>query len=189
MWSGGTPVAANPCPRPTEADVRLGGGQGPDPCLAPSPAGVEPPGGDRGPRGPVVRGHEVEAFWNAFPSTEMAEPTRIALQLLLVTARRRGEVTRARKWAHFDLDNKLWTIPVQLLKSSHSRRSRPEPHVVPLSPLALDLLRQLKAITGDGAFILPARVDAKKDRPYSDRVLSRAVREAKEIRDCPLHAA
>lgn len=139
-------------------------------------AGVERPGGDESPRERVLSADEVKAFWNALPSTEMAEPTRIALQLLLVTAQRRGEVTHA-KWAHFDLDNKLWTIPVQLLKSSHSRRSRPEPHVVPLSPLALDLLRQLKAITGDGAFILPARVDAKKDRPYSDRVLSRAVRE------------
>jgi integrase len=98
------------------------------------------------------------------------------LKLLLVTAQRRGELTFA-KWSHFDIDAKLWTIPVELLKSSHSRRERPEPHVVPLSPLALELLGNLKELTGEGAYVLPARADKKKDRSYSERVLSRAVRE------------
>ena len=48
---------------------------------------------------------------------------------------------------------------------------------VPLSPLAIELLAQLKAITGEGVFVLPAYADKKKSASYSDRVLSRAVRE------------
>ena len=144
-------------------------------------AGIERPGGDESPRERVLSADEVKAFWVALdkPELEMAAPTRLALKLLLVTAQRRGELTFAR-WSHFDLDERLWTIPVELLKSSHARRSRPGPHVVPLSPLAISLLEQLKALTGEGVYVLPARADKKKDRSYSERVLSRAVRENAE---------
>ena len=45
------------------------------------------------------------------------------------------------------------------------------------SPLALELLEQLKAITGEGKFVLPARANKKKDRSYSESVLSRALRD------------
>jgi integrase len=139
-------------------------------------AGVERPGGDESPRDRALSAEEVKLFWSKLPETDMAEPTSLALQLLLVTAQRRGELTHA-KWAHFDLEGKTWTIPVELLKSSHSRRSKPEPHTVPLSSLAVDILGRLKALTGKGIYVLPARVDQTKDQPYSDRVLSRAVRE------------
>jgi integrase len=114
----------------------------------------------------------------------MAVPTRLALKLLLVSAQRRGELTFS-KWSHFDFDSKLWTIPVELLKSSHSRRSTPEPHQVPLSSLAIELLNKLKALTGEGAYVLPARADKRKDQSYSERVLSRAVRENAEHFDIP----
>lgn len=138
-------------------------------------AGVERPGGEESPRNRTLKPDEIRAFWEKIETADMAAPTRLALKLLLVTAQRRGEITAA-KWSHFDLEEKLWTIPVELLKSSHSRREKPEPHPVPLSPLAIDLLRQLKAVTGKGIYVLPSHVDAGKERPYSERVLSRAVR-------------
>jgi integrase len=120
----------------------------------------------------------------------MAGPTKLALKLLLVTAQRRGEITFA-KWTHFDLErtrrdkgktvpDPLWIIPVELLKTSHAKRKKPEPHVVPLSPLAVQLLKKLKQLTGEGAYLLPARATAKSDAPYSEAVLSRAVRENKD---------
>jgi integrase len=141
-------------------------------------AGIERPGGEESPRERVLTADEVKAFWSNLekPEVEMAAPTRLALKLLLVTAQRRGELTFA-KWSHFDLDKKLWTISVELLKTSHARRSKPEPHVVPLSPLALELLQELKALTGEGIYVLPAHADKTKDRSYSEQVLSRAVRE------------
>lgn len=144
-------------------------------------AGVERPGGEERPRERALNGEEVKAFWSNIdnPKVEMAAPTRLALKLLLVTAQRRGELTFA-KWSHFDLHAKLWTIPIELLKSSHARRQKPEPHVVPLSTLALKVLEQLNAITGDGLYVLPAYADMKKQAPYSERVLSRAVRENAE---------
>src|SRR5262249_887187 len=71
------------------------------------------------------------------------------------------------------------------LKSSHSRREKPEPHVVPLSPLALDLLGKLNAITGSGTHVLPHRLNPTRDRSYSERVLSRAVRENRQVFGIP----
>jgi integrase len=139
-------------------------------------AGVERPGGEERPRQRVLTADEIKAFWTKLPTADMAEPTRLALKLLLVTAQRRGELTFA-KWSDFDLEGGAWTIPVELLKTSHARRAEPEPHVVPLSPLALELLEKLKALTGEGAYVLPARADKRKDRSYSERVLSRAMRE------------
>jgi integrase len=139
-------------------------------------AGIERPGGEESPRERILSADEIKAFWTKLADADMAEPTQIALKLLLVTAQRRGELTFA-KWSHFDLDGKLWTIPVELLKTSHARRTKPGPHAVPLSPLALDLLRQMRELTGGGIYVLPAHVDRKKNRSYSERVLSRAVRE------------
>lgn len=139
-------------------------------------AGVERPGGEEQPRKRKLTESEIRTFWSKLDDADMADPTRLALKFLLVTAQRRGEFTFA-KWSHFDLDAKLWTIPVELLKSSHARRSTPEPHVVPLSPFALDLLGEIKKLTGEGSFVLPARADKRTNRSYSERVLSRAVRE------------
>ena len=139
--------------------------------------GVPRPTKREQPRNRVLTAQEIKQFWDALPSTDMAELTRLALKFLLITGQRRGEITQA-KWSHFDVLNKQWTIPVELLKTSHhSRKADPDPHVVPLSPLALEILGQLKSLTGEGAYVLPARADAKKDHSYSDRVLSRAVRE------------
>jgi integrase len=139
-------------------------------------AGIERPGGEERPRERVLTADEIRTFWSRLDSANMAPPTKLALRLLLLTAQRRGELTHA-KWSHFDLEAALWTIPVELLKSSHARRSTPEPHAVPLSPFAVEILRQIKSITGAGTFVLPAHVDTKKERPYSERVLSRAVRK------------
>jgi integrase len=139
-------------------------------------AGIERPGGDESPRERALTAEEIRAFWSKLAEADMAEPTQLALKLLLVTAQRRGELTFA-KWSHFDLESKLWTIPAELLKTSHARRSKPEPHTVPLSPLALELLGELKELTGGGIYVLPAHVDKKKNRSYSERVLSRAVRQ------------
>ena len=139
-------------------------------------AGVERPGGEEMPRSRVLNLSEIGTFWSKVETADMAAPTKIALKLLLVTGQRRGEITQA-EWSHFDLYRAVWTIPVELLKSSHARRSQPEPHHVPLAPLALDLLRQLKDLTGAGRYVLPAHADKTKDRSYSERVLSRAIRQ------------
>ena len=56
-------------------------------------------------------------------------------RLLLLTGVRRTELGRA-TWTEFDLDAAMWTIPPGRMKSD-------EPHVVPLSPMAVEILRSL----------------------------------------------
>jgi integrase len=139
-------------------------------------AGIERPGGDERPRDRILTATEIRTLWVKLETADMAEPTKIALKLLLVTAQRRGELTLA-SWSHFDLAGKLWTIPVELLKSSHARRNSTDAHFVPLSSLAVDLLRRLSVLTSESPHVLPAHASKKRSKPYSAGVLTRAVRQ------------
>jgi len=54
-------------------------------------AGIERPGGHEIPRERALTADEIRTVWARLDSAEMAQPTRLALTLLLVTAQRRGE--------------------------------------------------------------------------------------------------
>ncbi len=60
--------------------------------------------------------------------------------ILLVTAQRRGEVANMR-WSEIDWENKVWEIPGERSKNGR-------PHLVPLSPLALSVLRGIPRFEG-----------------------------------------
>lgn len=133
-------------------------------------AGVEKPGGEEQPRSRTLNTEEIRAFWTKVDDAEMADLTKLGLKFLLVTAQRRGEITGA-KWTDFDVDAAVWTIPAGLSKNGKA-------HKVPLSPLALRLLRRVHEITGDRPYALASQhKKQKRDASYSERVLSRAVRE------------
>lgn len=83
--------------------------------------------------------------------------TRIALQLLLLTAVRPGELLGA-TWDEFDLDAARWDIPKERMKM---RR----PHTVPLSRQAVAYLRELEEITGDGPYLFPCQGAKTKTQP------------------------
>lgn len=63
---------------------------------------------------------------------------RIALKLLLLTFVRPGEL-RGAVWSEFDLTEAEWRIPAERMKMG-------EPHTVPLSAQALELLRELRKL-------------------------------------------
>lgn len=62
---------------------------------------------------------------------------------------------RAALWSEFDLDNAIWEIPAERMKM---RRA----HLVPLSTQALDLLSELKIMTGNYRYVFPGRNDPNK---------------------------
>ncbi len=72
-----------------------------------------------------------------------------ATRLLALTFVRTGEV-RGAQWAEFDLEKKLWNIPAERMKSR-------EPHIVPLSSQAIEILKALRPLTGHGALLFPNR--------------------------------
>jgi integrase len=70
-----------------------------------------------------------------------------ALEVTLLTGLRTGEVIGAR-WTEIDLEKKVWVIPPDRLKD---RRTRTEPHRVPLSPPVTAILKPLPRL-GDHVF-------------------------------------
>ena len=79
----------------------------------------------------------------------MLRCSQLALQLVLVTGQRPGEIRQARK-TEFDVGGALpvWTIP-----EAHSKNRRA--HVVPLAPLAVRLVRELCHFFPMSPFLLP----------------------------------
>nr|WP_254846014.1 site-specific integrase [Xanthomonas axonopodis] len=85
-----------------------------------------------------------------------------ALRFAILTATRTGEVIGAR-WDEFDLEENVWTIPVERMKAGKEHR-------VPLSSAALEILsamRNFATESGDG-FVFPG---AKNGSPLSNMAM------------------
>lgn len=80
--------------------------------------------------------------------------TRLAVRLLSLTFVRTRELIGAR-WSEFDLDNARWDIPAERMKMK-------TPHIVPLPRQAVEVLRSLHRLTGNGEFVFPGDRDAKQ---------------------------
>jgi len=89
----------------------------------------------------VLSSEEIHSFWKGLDDANMSELSRLALKLQLVTAQRKGEIVSS-EWEEFDLANGWWTIPTHKAKNGNTHR-------VPLSKLALELLRQIKTVSGN----------------------------------------
>ncbi|RMH52475.1 MAG: DUF4102 domain-containing protein [Zetaproteobacteria bacterium] len=93
---------------------------------------------------------------------------RAALRLLPYTFVRPGELRHA-EWAEFDFQDAMWRIPAHRMKVKDRGA-----HLVPLSRQAMDILMELRPLTGHGRLVFPGiRTDA---RPISDNTLNAAMR-------------
>jgi integrase len=94
--------------------------------------------------------------------------TWAALKLAPLVFVRPGEL-RAAEWAEFTLDgdNPEWRIPAGRMKMK-------EEHIVPLARQAVDVLRDLQALTGRGTFLFPSL--RTSTRPISENTLNAALR-------------
>lgn len=81
--------------------------------------------------------------------------TRAALQLSALLFQRPGNV-RAMEWAELDLDGGLWRIPAAKMKRTLHGKLNGRPHLVPLAPQAVAVLRELHPLTGQGRFVFPS---------------------------------
>lgn len=97
-----------------------------------------------------------------------------ALKLSALLFVRPGEL-RAAEWREMDLDDAVWRIPGTKMKMRHD-------HLVPLSTQAIEILRGIERMTGDGKYVLPSiRSD---ERCMSENTVSAALRSmgyAKEV--------
>jgi len=80
-----------------------------------------------------------------------------ALKLLPLVFTRPGEL-RNSEWSEIDFDAAVWAIPAEKMKMRM-------PHIVPLSRQAIEILKSIYEVTGDGRYVFPSARSA--DKPMS----------------------
>ena len=79
---------------------------------------------------------------------------------------RPGELRQA-EWLEIDLDNAEWKIPAEKMKMR-------QVHIVPLSRQTIDVLEEIKPLTGNGRYVFPSIRTNK--RPMSENTVLAGLR-------------
>ncbi|WP_298199803.1 site-specific integrase [Novosphingobium sp.] len=107
----------------------------------------------------------VPAFLNSL--RERQSVGRLALELLILTAARSGEI-RGCEWKEFDLSKRLWTVPAERMKAGVV-------HIVPLSEAALEVLKRADTFRAPASDLVFPGQNPK--RPLSDMTLLKILRD------------
>ena len=113
---------------------------------------------------------EVPQFIHSLKTRSASAATLLALEFLVLTAARSGEV-RGALWKEIDLDRRLWTIP-GFDPATGRRMKGGETHVVPLSGRVLALRKRARTLQA-GEIVFPGT----KGQALSDSTLSKLMRE------------
>ncbi len=114
---------------------------------------------------------EVGALLRAVDAFRGTLIVQSALKLSALVFVRPGELRQA-EWSEIDLDKGEWNIPASRMKG-WTRKGITTPHLVPLAPQAVAILRELQPLTGRGAHVFAGR-DPKK--PMSNAAVNAALR-------------
>lgn len=125
--------------------------------------------------------HQPAMPWRHIPNfvaahlakLEPGDTTRAALLLLIFTATRSGEV-RGATWSEFDLKARTWIIPASRMKAG-------EPHRVPLSDAAVELLTKIQQAQLHETLVFPS----PREKVLSDMTLTALLRRIKAESDSP----
>lgn len=92
--------------------------------------------------------------------------TKCALLMTAYTFTRQGELRHA-EWSEVDLSERQWIIPAHKMKMKRE-------HIVPLSNQVMELLLELRKVSGQGKYLFPSlRTDEK---PISENTCNGALR-------------
>ncbi|EKZ6357910.1 MULTISPECIES: tyrosine-type recombinase/integrase [Enterobacteriaceae] len=103
---------------------------------------------------PFLTVEELPDFFKALAGYTGSPLVVLAARLLILTGVRTGEL-RGAFWSEFDLEKAVWEIPAERMKMKR-------PHLVPLSTQALEIVQQLKGMTGQYPLVFPGRNDPRK---------------------------
>lgn len=109
---------------------------------------------------------EVSDCLETIRASAAGDATKLALELLVLTACRSGEV-RLADWSEIDLEMAEWLIPAQRMKSKREHR-------IPLSGRAVEILESAKLLSDETGLVFPGNAPR---RPLSDMTLSKLVKE------------
>ncbi|MBX9863950.1 MAG: tyrosine-type recombinase/integrase [Hyphomicrobium sp.] len=123
-------------------------------------AGVSAPIHKEKPRERALSRGEIGTVWTTLAAAPdrralagkgdfpMTRATALAMKLALVTAQRIGEVSGIEK-CEYDLAAAMWVVPGERSKNG-------EPNRVPLSSLAIELIREAETLAGDSQWLFPS---------------------------------
>ncbi|EGJ9767137.1 tyrosine-type recombinase/integrase [Escherichia coli] len=103
---------------------------------------------------PFLTVEELPDFFKALAGYTGSPLVVLAARLLILTGVRTGEL-RGAFWSEFDLEKAVWEIPAERMKMKR-------PHLVPLSTQALEIVQQLKVMSGQYPLVVPGRNDPRK---------------------------
>lgn len=118
----------------------------------------------------AMKCQEVEGFISELRGSEAGAAVKLALEFLILTAARSGEV-RGATWGEIDTDGAMWTVPAGRMKAKREHR-------VPLAPRCLEILKAARDLSDGKGLIFPG---AKAGKPISDMTLTMLLRR-KEIK-------
>lgn len=105
---------------------------------------------------------KVAEFLVALKASDAGRATKLALELVILTASRSGEV-RLAEWSEIDLQEGVWTRPAHRMKAKKEHR-------VPLPPRALEVLTEARKLGSGEGLVFPG---TKYGKPLSDMTLSK----------------
>jgi integrase len=109
---------------------------------------------------------DMAVFWTLLDAKTDNSVT--AFKLLILTAARTSEIL-GMDWAEVDLDRALWTVPADRMKAGRA-------HDVPLSTVAVDLLKERTRVLGNVGLVFQGQ---KPGKPLSNMSLLAMLRRLK----------
>lgn len=110
--------------------------------------------------------HEIAGLLRSIDGYRGDVQVRAALKLIAMLFTRPGELRHA-VWSEFDLVKAEWRIPLERMKMRL-------PHIVPLPRQAVEILRELRKVTGNAPFMFSSF--RTPQRPMSENTLNAALR-------------
>ncbi|MDE9453992.1 tyrosine-type recombinase/integrase [Xenorhabdus bovienii] len=100
---------------------------------------------------PFLNVDEIYEFYKALNAYTGSFIVKMGMRLQMIIGVRPGELRKA-EWSEIDFDKAQWEIPAEKMKM---RR----PHIIPLSRQAINILEQIKPITGQGKYVFQGRIN------------------------------
>lgn len=117
-------------------------------------------------RAAITEPAEVAKLLRAIDDYSGSFVVKCALKIAPLVFVRPGEL-RHMEWTELDFENAQWNIPAGKMKMK-------EPHLVPLSKQAIEILKELKGLTGRSRYVFTS--GRTFDRPMSNNAILAALR-------------
>ena len=98
---------------------------------------------------------------------------KAGLALAALVFLRPGQELREARWEEFDLDAGLWMVPASRMKRGKAGKSNGPDHAVPLSRQAIEVLEEIRPLTGHQPWVFQGL--RNREKPMSENTLNAAL--------------